>query len=115
MTSKRSEPGPEATRREFAWMTLGMLSLAMGGTILPSRARAEHHATKAPILVTGVESNKLMLSQVQFVPVSEREGERCENCTMLWARDGGYGSCALFQQGKVPVTAWCTSWTRKWE
>ena len=28
-------------------------------------------------------------------------------------RDGEYGKCGLFQQGKVPVTAWCTSWIKK--
>lgn len=37
------------------------------------------------------------------------------NCALLVHRDGDSGKCGLFQKGRVPVVADCTSWIEKVE
>jgi hypothetical protein len=103
-------------RRDFTRFAVGALGVALAPAALSSTARAGHHEgaeDRAPTLVTDVESNTLLLSQVKYVPVSELDGKRCGNCALLLEREGEYGRCGLFQQGKVPVSAWCTSWIQK--
>ena len=105
------------TRRNFTKAGLGIAGLAFGSRLMPLPASAAHHETgehsATPDLVTDIESNATLLAQVKYVPVSELEGQQCANCVLLVERDGEYGKCGLFQQGKVPVTAWCTSWIKK--
>lgn len=107
---------PNPTRRQFARMTLGVLSIAVSGVALPRQARADHHAAGeqgTPELVTDFEANKLLLSQTKYVAISVQDGKQCANCVLLLQREGDYGRCGLFQQGQVPVTAYCTSWIKK--
>lgn len=115
MSKENSER--KLSRRNFTKAGLGIAGLVVGSKLGPLPASAGHHEageqTTAPELVTDVESNSMLLSQVKYVAVSELEGKQCANCVLLIQRDGEYGKCGLFQQGKVPVTAWCTSWIQK--
>ena len=105
------------TRRTFTKAGLGIAGLVVGSNLMPLRASADHHESgeeaAAPELVTDIASNATLLGQVKYVAVSELEGKQCANCALLLQRDGEYGKCGLFQQGKVPVTAWCSSWIKK--
>lgn len=105
------------SRREFTKVGLGIAGLTVGGQLVPRRAMAGHHEpgeqAAAPELVTDFESNATLLGQVKYVAVSEIEGKQCANCALLIQRDGEVGKCGLFQQGQVPVAAWCTSWIKK--
>ncbi len=116
MNQKNNPESSNTTRRQFARMTLGVLSIAVSGVALPRPARADHHAAGeqgTPELVTDFETNKLLLSQTQYVAISVQDGKQCANCVLLLQREGDYGRCGLFQQGQVPVTAYCTSWIKK--
>jgi len=115
MSSKDSDR--KLSRRAFTKAGLGVAGLALGSKLMPLTAKAGHHEegekSSAPELVTDIEGNATLLAQVKYVAVSELEGKQCANCALLIQRDGEYGKCGLFQQGKVPVTAWCTSWIKK--
>jgi hypothetical protein len=105
------------SRRSFTKAGLGIAGLAIGSKLMPLPASASHHEAgeeaTSPELVTDIESNASLLAAVKYVGVSELEGKQCANCALLIQRDGEYGKCGLFQQGQVPVTAWCTSWIQK--
>ena len=114
--SKTKNKSAALTRRNFTWMALGALGVAAAPAALTTTARAEHHEseeTKPPTVVDEIEANAMLLSQVKYVSVSELEGKQCANCALLLESNGEYGRCGLFQQGKVPVTAWCSSWIKK--
>ena len=115
MSGETSEK--KLSRRAFTRAGLGVAGLAMGSQLMPRRARAGHHEegeqVAAPELVTDYDTNATLLAQVKYVAVSEIEGKQCGNCALLIQREGEVGKCGLFQQGKVPVTAWCTSWIKK--
>jgi hypothetical protein len=125
MKNENPKSPRELTRRDFVWLAAGALGASVALPLIPEKATAAHHeegegeapeaakVAEAPELVTDVESNALLLSQVKYVPVSEIEGKQCANCVLLIQRDGDYGRCGLFQKGAVPVTAWCTSWIQK--
>ena len=115
MDSKKETPRKAISRRDFHRLAMGT-ALAVAAPAVP--ALADHHedAEKAgPTLVSDVESNALLLSQVAYVGASEREGQQCGNCALLIVNEGEYGKCGLFVEGKVPTTAWCTSWVQKRE
>lgn len=105
------------SRRNFTKAGLGIVGVALGSKLMPRSASAGHHEADEqatpPELVTDVASNATLLAQVKYVAVSELEGKQCANCALLIQRDGEVGKCGLFQQGKVPVTAWCSSWIKK--
>ena len=105
------------SRRHFTKLGLGAAAAVLGGTVLPRTAAAGHHeggdGDGAPPLVTDVPENASLLTAVQYVAVSEIEGKNCANCQLLLQRDGDVGRCGLFQKGKVPVAAYCTSWIKK--
>ena len=104
------------TRRRFHRMAFGALCAAAAPATLTRPAVAGHHETAsedAPEWVTDIASNELLLSQVKYVAVSETEGKQCGNCALFLERQGNHGRCGLFQKGRVPETAWCTSWIQK--
>lgn len=114
---KRETSERKLSRRNFTKVGLGIVGVAVGSKLIPGNASAGHHEEGEPAgppeLVTDIESNATLLAQVKYVAVSELEGKQCGNCALLIQRDGEVGKCGLFQQGKVPVTAWCTSWIKK--
>ena len=115
MTTRK--PDQRISRRTFTKAGLGIAGLVIGSKLLPFDARADHHETgeqtATPELVTDIASNAMLLSQVKYLAVSEIEGKQCGSCALLIQRDGDYGRCGLFQQGVVPVAAWCTSYIEK--
>ena len=113
-TKLNSERG-KLTRRDFNRLALSTVGAAVAASASALEASAAHHEEEvaAPKTVTEVDSNALLLSQVQYVPVSEKPDQRCANCALLIAREGDYGKCGLFMEGQVPVTAWCTSWVQR--
>lgn len=111
------QPDQSISRRTFTKAGLGIVGLVVGSKLLPLSARADHHETgeqtSTPELVTEIASNAMLLSQVKYVALSEIEGKQCGSCALLIEREGDYGRCGLFQQGQVPVAAWCTSYIEK--
>lgn len=105
------------SRRDFTKLGLGCAAAVVGGSVLPGIAAAGHHEAGegdgATPLVTDVPENAGLLTAVKYVAVSEVEGKNCANCQLLLLRDGDVGRCGLFQKGKVPVAAYCTSWIKK--
>ena len=115
MDSKKETPRKTISRRDFNRLAMGT-ALAVAAPAVP--ALADHHegAEKAgPHLVSDIKSNELLLSQVAYVSASERDEQQCSNCALLIVNEGEYGKCGLFVEGKVPTTAWCTSWVQKRE
>ena len=98
------------TRRELGRISLaGAGALLAGGSGLIARvARAEAHGP-----VTEFEANKPVLSAVQYVEKSAKEGQICSGCILYTAGSDGRGKCTLFQQGTVNANGWCTSWAAK--
>lgn len=115
MTSRK--PDQKISRRTFTKAGFGIAGLVIGSKLLPLGARADHHETgeqaATPELVTDIAGNEMLLSQVKYLAVSEVEGQQCGSCALLIQREGDYGRCGLFQQGQVPVAAWCTSYIKK--
>ncbi|MHA7837303.1 MAG: high-potential iron-sulfur protein [bacterium] len=105
------------SRRAFAKAGLGAAALVIGAGLWPRTSGAGHHEAgegeSEPTLVTDVPENAGLLTAVQYVAVSEIEGKNCGNCQLLLEREGEVGRCGLFQKGKVPVSAYCTSWIQK--
>lgn len=105
------------SRRHFTKLGLGAAAAVFGGSVLSGTAAAGHHeegeGDGASPLVTDVPDNASLLAAVQYVAVSEIDGKNCANCQLLLQRDGDVGRCGLFQKGKVPVAAYCTSWIKK--
>ena len=105
------------SRRDFAKVGLGAAAAVVGAGLLPKASLAGHHEAgeggAEPVLVTDVSENAGLLGAVKYVAVSETDGKNCGNCQLLLERNGDVGRCGLFQKGKVPVAAHCTSWIKK--
>jgi hypothetical protein len=70
-------------------------------------------SARAEDAVTAVEANKMMVTSLQYVEESAKEGQNCANCQLYTAGEGGRGKCQLFQQGTVAEKGWCMSWAQK--
>ncbi len=95
------------TRRQFA--KLGGTALTMAA--VPWFARSA--SAEEPKLVTDIPENEAILGSLQFVSVSEKEGQSCGNCILYTAGENGVGKCTVLQQGVVPEGGWCLSWAKK--
>lgn len=116
MDSKKPSHENTISRRDFHRLALGAVGATVATATPVFDALADHHEAAegaAPELVTDVESNSLLLGQVKYVNASATEGQQCGNCALLIAREGEYGKCGLFVQGKVSAGGWCTSWVQK--
>lgn len=70
-------------------------------------------SARAEDSVTAIEGMKTMVDSLQYVEASAKEGQKCSNCQLFTAGDGGRGKCMLFQQGTVAEDGWCMSWAQK--
>ena len=98
-------------RRDFS--RLGSATLL--GACLPAFARtasAAHHEGGEQ-LVNEIPANEVMVTTLQYTPNSAKDGQKCENCALFTAGEGGKGKCTLFQTGLVQSTGWCLSWSAK--
>ena len=70
-------------------------------------------SARAEDAVTAIAANKMMVDSLQYVEVSAKEGQTCDNCQLFTAGEGSTGKCMLFQQGVVTNKGWCMSWAQK--
>ena len=99
----------EITRREFmkTGLAAGALLPVVGGTLLrPGVARAEGLVTEEP-------SAQAIVQALGYVNESAKPDQKCGNCQLYTAGEGGTGKCQLFPAGLVKETGWCMSWTKK--
>ena len=61
-------------------------------------------------LVTDLAGAAGMVSALQYVNQSTKDGQECSGCQLYTAGAGGKGKCQLFPQGLVAETGWCASW-----
>ena len=54
-----------------------------------------------------------MVSALQYVNESAKADQRCDNCQLYTAGEGGKGKCQLFPVGLVASGGWCSSWAQK--
>jgi len=105
----RPRPEEGLTRRELGKLGLGA-AVAAGGLLLGARrARAQDDK-----LVTEIEANAPIVSQLQYVNESPFPDKHCSNCVLYQgAPDSDRGKCPLFVQGVVAAQGHCMSWAPK--
>ena len=107
------------TRRHFTLLGAAA-AFAAGAPLLVRSAGAGHHeAAEAAAeaakngLVNEYPDNEMLVTAIQYVNQSQKEGQVCSGCALYQAGENGRGGCSLFQKGQVSADGWCTSWVAK--
>lgn len=95
-------------RREFLAAGITAAAVVPGVLMSARTARAEGDQ-----LVTDIEANAPMVTALQYVNESTKEGQNCAGCQLYTAGDGGRGKCQLFPTGVVTDVGWCASYAPK--
>ena len=95
------------SRRNFNKLmgtAVAIVPLTQLAAILPARA------DDLPL----VDPESPAAAGLQYMVVSEVDGQQCANCTLYTADDGAQvGKCPLFAGQQVPAEAWCSAWVIK--
>lgn len=90
-------------RRSFLKLTgSSVIGLTLGGVALRAVAK-DQVALDDPTAVA-----------LKYVPVSEVEGQNCDNCQYVQGEDGEvWRPCAFFPGKVVSAKGWCAGWVKK--
>jgi hypothetical protein len=91
----------------------GFLRAGLTAAVLLPVAGAAFQARASEPLITEIEANTPMIQALQYVTTSAKPDQKCGNCQLYTAGEGGKGKCQLFQQGVVVEGGWCMSWAQK--
>lgn len=87
--------------------------LSAGAAVVPLSAlitSLPSHAADAPL----VDPSSATAQTLQYVAVTEIEGEMCSNCLLYSAAEGAEkGACPLFANSSVPAEAWCSAYAKQ--
>lgn len=104
-----SRHDPKFTRRELAKAGFA----ASAGLVLAGAFPARRAAAEDLPLVTDVPALAPIVSSLQYVHESAKEGQNCSNCVLYTAKKDGKGACQVMQGGWVKEGGWCASWAPK--
>lgn len=80
---------------------------------LPEPPQAGGGAPDGVALVSQLPEQAPMVAALQYVDASPNPDQRCANCQLFSAAEGGVGKCQLFATGFVREGGWCASWAQR--
>jgi hypothetical protein len=90
-----------------------LITACGGGEQQPAPAPAPAAAAEPCNDLSGLTEQDLQLrANVEYVTETAIPEQRCDNCQLYTAPNGGCGGCLLFA-GPVTAAGWCTAWVVK--
>ena len=91
-------------RRQFVTM------MGAGAAVVPLSALVGSLPSHAQDDLPLVDPSSAQATALQYVEVSEVEGQNCANCSLYQGGDAEQGACPLFPGMAVKAEGWCSAY-----